>query len=875
MPRRLRLALVIVAALFVAGTVGAWIFLASWVPANGKALLIEELQRQWPAVQVSISSVQHRPLQGFLLEEVNVTDRTTRQPLVTIPRLTLRIAWLPLLLQRVAFRADAPLERPCRTQLVVSGQYALRTKQLRCRIVSSDTPLQTLGPTLRAHVPKQLASGAVRLDATLQWEAGAPWQLRGQLAGTQLIWQEAPLRLSGDVTLEGQLIAPHAPGSAPLLDLAITARHGTLEGAPKLPTVTDLEGAARLTPQQLEIKWLRARAFDTLWQLEGVIEPLEAPAVELLISSKLELANVREAIGLGEDWRLSGDGLLAAVCRGPLRPAPFLDCLARAEVHGASIASASAEAPLTDVSGRFDYDWLARRADLEELTLRLRGQPLAVRGSFAHTPPVRLNLRTNGTVDLQALSSWLPASASRPTVNGLVGLDLAVRGRWPAPALEGHADLRRVTLQLPGMAQAFENIEGTAEFAGSRMELRELTMRLAETPLRLALTAGQLDAIPVFDGTLAFPDGALRCLGQWRPDRVAIDRCEVTLPSSKIQLSGDLSRDPMRPSRLAMRGRLEVVDLARVPLADFKTFDLAMIHGPLDVNVRYEGRVNDWESAAIGGELIADRVFVRDVPLEHVRVELAQADRVLTAAVPQGRLAEGVFWSRLTLDHEREGTRFAWQLDLTNMQLARLAQIIPYWRNRAITGTASVGVSLAGTLAQRATWRGEGWLNAKGEQLGNVPWLEKLTQGLFGALGDRLGLEPLRQAEITEASCRWRLADERIHTDDLRLGGVAGVEPVAIYVRGSVGLDHTLDFVVEPELSESTVLQAPTTSTLARTVLQAAKRFERLRRLVGRHRLTGTLDKPQYRFEFSMQDVFKQLTPGPADLIEGLLNSVQ
>lgn len=872
--RRLKVALIITAVLVAAGTLGAWAFLASWVPTNGKALLIEGLERQWPAVQVSIGSVQHRPLQGFLLDEVNVTDRATRQPLVTMPRLKLRVAWLPLLFQRVAFRADAPLERPCRTQLVASGQYALRTRQLRCRLMSTDTPLESLGAALRAYVPAQLASGTVRLNAMLNWQAGTPWQLRGQLAGTQLVWQEPPVRLGADVTLDGQLVAPHSPGSPPLLDLAITARRGTLEGVPKLPTVTEVEGLARLTPQQLEIKWLRARAFDALWQLEGVIEPLEAPAMELLINSDLELANVRQAIGLGEDWQLSGTGRLEAVCRGPLRPHVALDCLTRGEVRDASLASAAA-APLTDATGRFDYDLLARRIDLHELTVRLGGQPLAVHGSFAHTQPPRLDLAAAGAVDLQAASSWLPDSANRPLATGLIGVDLAIRGRWPNPALTGLVELRRVSVQVPGLAQPLENIQGTAEFAESRMELRDLTMRLAGKPLRLVGTAGQLDTVPVFDATLAFPDGALRCLGQWRPQRVAIDRCDLTLPASRLQLSGEVSRDPLGPSQLAVRGTLELIDMARVPLADFKTLDPATIRGPLDVALRYQGRLNDWRSAAIRGEVAAERLLVREVPLDGVRMDIAQSNRTLTAAIPQARLAEGMFWSRLTLDHERVGTRFAWQLDLTNMQLARLAQAIPYWRNRAISGTASVGVSLTGMAAQRASWRGEGWLNAKGDRLGDMPLLDKLILGLFGALGDRLGLEPLRKAEITDVSCRWQLAEERLSTQDLRLGGLAGTEPVALYARGSVGLDQTLDFVVEPELSEGTVLQSPTTSTLARTVLQAAKRFERLRRLVGRHRLTGTLKEPQYRFEFSVQEVFRQLAPSPVDLLEGLFESVQ
>ena len=104
---------------------------------------------------------------------------------------------------------------------------------------------------------------------------------------------------------------------------------------------------------------------------------------------------------------------------------------------------------------------------------------------------------------------------------------------------------------------------------------------------------------------------------------------------------------------------------------------------------------------------------------------------------------------------------------------------------------------------------------------------------------------------------------------------MAGTEPVAIYAKGSVGFDQTLDFVIEPELSEGVVLQAPTTASLAGTVLKAAGQLERLRRLIGRHRLTGTLKEPVYRFEFGTQDVLKQLAPGPTDILQNIFDAVR
>ena len=137
-------------------------------------------------------------------------------------------------------------------------------------------------------------------------------------------------------------------------------------------------------------------------------------------------------------------------------------------------------------------------------------------------------------------------------------------------------------------------------------------------------------------------------------------------------------------------------------------------------------------------------------------------------------------------------------------------------------------------------------------------------------------VDMLRRADITQASLHWRLAKERFETDDLRLGGIAGTEPMAVYAKGSVGFDQTLDFVVDPELSESTLLQAPTTSSLAGVLLKAVGKLETLRRLVGRHRLTGTITHPNYRFQVGRQELLQEVDPAnPTGLLQDIMKSLR
>ena len=857
------------------GVLALGVFLSAWVPTQGKELLEQELERHWP-VEVSIGSMRYRPVQGLRLEDVTILQDGTQTPWLVAPRLTVQVGWWSLILRNAVFRADASLETPARTELTVSGRYRLREQVLQCRLRTADTALETLSGTLSDHLPSSLDGGVVRLDAQLRWRPETPWRITGQLIGARLLWRDPPLQALGDVMLEGTVEGPARAGVPAPFDVVTTVRQGAIEGLPTLDRVTELEGTGRLTPEGLEIKQLRGKVRGAVWHLEGTIAPLSKPTLEILIRSQLELQAFADLLPRSDGWEVSGPVDLRGVCRGPLSPEPTMDCLALADLRGASLTNAAAPEPITHIVGRIGYDLLARRVTIEQLTLRLRKEELAVRGTVTLTEPAQLDLATTGELDLGGWTGWFPTPPALQAIEGHASVDVTVQGLMPSPTVNGQMALREGRARLTGVDHPLEAITGTVELSGERVTLRETSLQFAAQPLTLSGTITDVRTTPRFKATLGFPNGTLQGSGVWDRDHVVIEMSELTTGASRLHLSGDVARDARQPSHLTLKGLFEPADLTRLPLIKPTALDLSKIQGQVAVDVRFDGSLKDVKSATLAGEIGADTLRVWEVPLEKVRLELAQAQRTLRLRIQNARLAEGTLWSHTVIEHRPGETTFVWQVDAANVQLAQLARAIPYWRDRAITGTASTNARMSGTLEQRATWIGEGWLKASGRQLGDVPLLDQLLQRLFGALGNRLGLEELRRAEITDVSLQWRLAREQFGTDDLRLGGlVAGTEPIAIYARGSIGLDRTLDLVIEPEFSEGIVLEAPTTSTVARTVLKAAGQFERFRQLIGRHRLTGTIQNPQFRFELTIQETLKQLAPGPADLLEGILKSLR
>lgn len=872
-----------VAAVMVVGGLALWAWLSAWVPVTGKARLIQELEGKFP-VEVSIGSMRYEPLRGFVLSAVRVVERGTEEVWGDAPAMQARLNWLALLLaRRLRFRGRATLEAPCQTELAFSGRYHLGTRSLILNAQTAELPVRSLSGPLKPHVPSSLVDGVVRLTLHLTKAPQTLPTVTARINGTGLVWQADSWRFVGDVLVNGTANPPKPEGGRWALNGVASLTRATVDGVPGAGTITELEGAARFLPDRIEIEALTGTMLGSPWTLEGTLT-LQPLALEALATSRAQLSPVASAVPrLAALWRPDGIADLRAVCRGPLAPSPLLDCRAVAEVDGVTLASSKLSEPLTVIAGRVAYDLLARRVTIDHLTGRLKDHPLAVSGEIRLADPLELALHLDGEVPLETLTPWLSAGAAVSALEGLAALDVELTGSTAAAQLAGELKLREVAVRFVRPQIRLEGLTGSVRFSPERIDIPEATLRLNDEPLTLRAAmmppAGGLELVPLnlprLSATVEFPQGRLQLAGRLTPQDLAIDGARVDLAGSSVELRGALARTPDHPSMLDLSGTVRFEELGDLPLVSLPALTAWNVKGTAEVDAQFQGELSDWRSATIRSQLRTRALAVRHLPLEQLVCTVEQHERVLRLRIPSGLLAGGKLTGELIVDHRPNTLGYVAQADLIGMDLAALAQAIPAWRSRSLEGRASAHALLSGKWGKRAAWQGEGWLNASGQRLGDLPLLENVFRGLFGVLADRLGLEMLRRAQITEASVRWRLAQERFTTEDLRLGGVVGIEPIAIYAKGSVGFDQTLDFVIKPELSEVAVLQAPTTASLASTVLKAAGQLDRLRRLIGRHRITGTLKDPVYRFEFSTQEVFRQLAPGPVDFLQDLFEAVR
>lgn len=864
--------------------IAGWVVISRWVPTHGKVWLIQELERPG-IITASIGALQYSPMRGFMLTDVILTERATGERWAQCSTIHASVSWINALIRRqVTFRARIILEHPANTSLTLTGTYPLRERSLSLRITSEDIPIRSIHPPVQRWMPLALTDGLLRLQAHLQRSPHGPVVMTGQLIGSALDYRIATGHFVGDFVLDGTAVRsdPHARW-----DLEGTARieHGRIDGLPTIGAITQLEAIARLRPGEIMFERITYDMVGSAWSAQGRLQTMPSVAWEALTTSRIDLGRLNDTLpALGTTWQLQGEAELRVMCRGTTRPTAWTDCLAAAGLRDATVSGAMLPTPITDLSGGLRYDLLTQQLDLEHVQGRMAQHPIGIEGSARLTNPPSLAVHLTGRVPLEAAAAWLPTASPVQAPTGFAAVDLHITGPPASAEYVGTVQLREAGFQLGRGRHTVDQLDADLSLASDRLSTTDgrarwngqpITVVAAITPRRQAMLTEWLRDADI-EASIGLSYGRVQFTGRSTEASLVIDRARLSLAHSDVVLQGTLSRQPERTSRLAFAGTLELADLTTLPFPALEALVSWQLQGTVAMEGAAAGLLGRWSDSQVDAHVGAERVALRGVPLERVTCTLQQRDGGWRIVVPSALLGGGKFWGQFAFGSEDAADAFQFEADVVALQLEQLAQAIPAWRQRSVTGTASAHAVLSGRRSERNGWRGEGWLDASGERLADLPLLDRLSQhALLGPLAEWLRWDLLRRAEITRASLRWRLADGQVRTDDLRLGGavqnvpVVGSASVALYVQGSVGMDESLDLTVRPELSEQVMSQSQVLGG-ASSVIKAAGLLEKFFAL-ARYRVTGTIKEPRTRFESTPQDLVSQLLQwSPVDLLDRL-----
>src|SRR3989338_3210240 len=320
MKRVLLLLAGLLAAGFLLGSLGLWLFLSRWVPVQGKARLIEELERAAP-VDVSIGAMRYELIRGLILDQVAVVHVPSQETWLIAPQIQLGIGWGRLLVQGTgAFRATPPLEAPRVAVLSVAGTYGLKSRSLAADVRADDIPLASVAPVLKARLPEALSDGMLRLRLRFWHQPEQPPVVKGEVAGSGLAWTTPAWRLTGDLVVAGEAARPVDPHQPWSFQGTATLRDANLTGLLMTGPITNLQGRAQLSPERVEIEELTGDALGSPWRLEGTVRSGPAPAIEAFLRSRVALAALAETLPALRDqpWTFEGAADLQAVCRSTI-----------------------------------------------------------------------------------------------------------------------------------------------------------------------------------------------------------------------------------------------------------------------------------------------------------------------------------------------------------------------------------------------------------------------------------------------------------------------------------------------------------------------------------------------------------------------------
>lgn len=868
--------------LAILGSFALWLVLSAWVPNKGKALLIQEAERRWP-ITLSIGTVRYNVFQGFVLSDVRVAQRASGEVWAVVPAMNVQPDWPTLAVARtLAFRGRIRAESPVGASFSVSGRYHLDRRTASISAQSDAIPLERFGGMLAAHLPPQLSAGSIRPQLHLTVVPGEPMTITGRLTGAGLVWTGKPWTLKGTLTLNGSARPPvtSPDGARGRWTVAAVASldDAVLTGVPAVGSVSRLSGTGQLSDARLEAVTLTGDALGSRWQLDGGVE-FTRPSMEARITTRAELAALAGAFPALAEWRIGGGAGVDAVCRGPLAPKPWLDCQVRAVPERAVVDGPALPEPVTDIGGRLSYDVPAAALEVHELQGRLRQHPLKTSGRIRFGRAGELALAASGTVPLELMSRWLPPQSPVSGLAGEAACDVTIDGPMRAPRVLGRAQLRDASAHVARPAMALGHVNGLVELTRNRLTFTDLDLEFNGQPV----TVGAEIAPPPFgrqpllnvSATVATAQATARAKARVTPDDVLIDAGELVFAGSRLQALGTVSRDPARASRVNVTGRVQIEELPHLPFVSLPQIDQWKLSGVADVEGQFQGRWAQWQSATVRLRAASPRLVVLDLPVEQVSLSAEQRDRVLRASVPAVMIAGGRGVGELVIEYLPAHHRYLVQADVTGLDLQRLAAVVPAWRQKTMKGQATGRLLLSGAWEERASWRGEGWLNASGEHLGDIPLLDKVFQrAVLGSLADFMGLEPLRRAKITKASLTWKLDDQQVRTEDLRLAGDVGVGAVVIYLRGTVGLDQRLNLAVQPEFSEQVLSQSRALSGIGQ-VLTSAGLLQQLMTYF-RYRIVGTLSEPKVERQFTIEDAVRQaLGGGAVNFLHNLFGGAQ
>ncbi|MBN1353219.1 MAG: hypothetical protein JW994_00925 [Candidatus Omnitrophica bacterium] len=327
-----------------------------------------------------------------------------------------------------------------------------------------------------------------------------------------------------------------------------------------------------------------------------------------------------------------------------------------------------------------------------------------------------------------------------------------------------------------------------------------------------------------------------------------ITSCKGNLSLSTFDLTGEfkyLKGEPL----LSLYGNasLDSKDVTALISGEtgekLKSLDL---EGIFKSSLYFSGNVKHAFLCEIGVKSSSEYLKIRNYKFDNFSMDMRLKDGKLSIPLVNSYPYGGVLVLSATADITDKGVPYHVNCKLSNVNIAALLEDTEL-KGKGIKGFLSSELDAGGNYKNIDSMRGAGRLYIKDGNLGPMPLLTPLVGNIYGYL--RGMLPELNRLDITKASADFLISDGKITSDNIMLKD----DMIAISAAGYLGFDGSLNFdvenkFIEPEGGKSEDWRA----NLQNMIMQFG-------RMISKARLTGTVAKPKWKFEYlgGLQDILK------------------
>lgn len=820
--------------LIAAGAAGLFYLNKVVLPIKIKSLIIQNLEN-YTRKRVSLKSVQFSLLKGLIMENLALSDG--QKTLISVKEASCTFLILPIFKEKKIIIPLIKLQEPriflnrradntINLMELVPGKKAEEKKQTFGIIVSginlSDGQIDFQDDTFSPAFSKSIED--VNLDLHLDWPASIRCNFRAKAKATSPILVDAHAEFQ---LLTQELKAEISIRELPPQDFSV---YYSNSGLAPLETIEQSQNRKGFLTGLV----IKDGRIDVLINLNLKVKENFLAADISAQNKNITLAKDKLFFRLNSDIKIN---LQYNLVDKQLKYSGI------AEVARADFSGIETVGEINNLRAKIQFNDSGLNS--EKVLASVFGLPIEVKINLADFKNPQISLKLTSTLNLEDAQGILTEKfkVNLPvelTGQGRLSLDFRKTPTEEIPEITGSLKLISSQAKINRIALPLKDINGTIDYSRDKLQWSNLSFSYLDS---IYNTSGALTNLraPQANVTLSSDELLLKTYFRIEEKLVKIAKMEGRYLDSRLFVQGNINiADPQAlQADINVELALDLKDLDK-PLVKFKNqLEQIKPKGLVKAKIILNGSVGNPKYSQIRAELSSSTLSLYGLKVDKFFLNYAQADGIADIPLMHLSLYDGFLEAAAKINLDSENQPFWTEAKINDIKIEKLKLDSPL-KDKDLSGTIRAIAKVNGFLKDISKLSGAGKIQIENGKLWEL--------NLFKGLGKLLFTKDFTDIVFSGGYCEFFIKDKAIFTDKLILESYL----VNLEGRGKIGFDSTLDVSLNVQMSDELAPATGSVKDITAAIMGQAGRFATIK-------LSGTLQKPEYRHRFTPVDVLKGL----------------